>query len=174
MNKKYLLILTVLISVIALIGTSSMVGADDEHPGLAFVWTKAGVEVIDIQTGTVINQFAGVPHSAWPDNVDKEDQRIIWAQRGRPPITTNGEYHGLYALDSQNGTVLTTVNTNSKSGNWVVEGINSRWVYAAARFPANQYIKVGADPDEPDFGQVVDMVTIPGTNIDPTKTVAGP
>ncbi len=80
----------------------------------------------------------------------------------------------MYALDSKNKKILTKVITDSSSGNWVVEGINSRWVYGAARSPANEYIQVGADPSQADFGQVVDQVTIPGGNIAPGRDVPGP
>ncbi len=198
--KKYFMILTVFIAVIAVLGTSSMVGAASKdkhhkhykhrkhhkhhkrhkhHPGLAYVFTIEGVEIIDIQNGTVTSSFAGVPRSSWPDNfgsrkIGTTKSTTIWANIGKPPLDADGEYRGMFALDTDTGAV-TKVITGSKSGNWVIQSPDGRWAYGAARDPANEYLKFGGNPACDDFAQVVDSVPIPaGPNINPAKSGPGP
>jgi len=136
--------------------------------GLAYVFTDEGVNVIDIRDNTVKEQWAGIPKSSWPDNWGNKDNKILWANIGKP-----SDVKGLFALDTKTRSV-TKVFTNSTSGNWGIQSPDRRWVYAAARHPAQKYLKIGGDPAFSDFATVVDSIPMTGANIQPGKSGPGP
>ncbi len=166
MNKKYLMILTVLIAVIALIGMSSMVGAAQNHPGFAYVFTNDGVNAINLNnhhvktegdhwkqqcTGEGLDQVCeAIPRSSWPDNANNTDKKIIWANFGS----------GVFALDSKT-MKFTKILTGSTSGNWAIQMPNGLETYVAARKPAQEYLQIDADPKSPNFAQIIASVPIP-------------
>ncbi len=165
--KKYLAIATVLIAVIAVIGTASMTAALEggEKPlkGLYLSSSDFYMTVIDPDTGDLIAEKNVGFWSGWPSNQYNGDKLIWWRVRGARraiPIPVNGG--SFLAINSKTLEVVADIPNGAAGSNFIEVAPNAKFAVGHAREPEHRTYIIDTDPDSPTFATYLWSGTYPG------------